>query len=113
MPFFPDTPPINTLLRRWLTDKQPDLAWVADVVDRANLELADRNASIGPSHFLKEQLTEDLVRLAWENSVLPFLEEHFFEDPDQLQRFDLDRLRHAAPEPPVDEAETSSSSDEA
>ena len=53
MPFFPDTPPIDSLLRRWLNDKHPDLAWVADVVDRANRELADRNAFIGPSHFLK------------------------------------------------------------
>ena len=83
--FFPDTPPIDSLLRRWLNDKHPDLAWVADVVDRANRELADRNAAIGPSHFLKPRLTEDLVRLAWENSVLPFLEEHFFDDPDQVR----------------------------
>jgi hypothetical protein len=113
MPFFPDTPPINTLLRRWLKDKQPDLAWVADVVDRANLALADRNAAIGPSHFLKPQLTEDLVRLAWENSVLPFLEEHFFADPDQLKRFDLDWLRNGTPKPFADAAEAPGSSAEA
>jgi len=63
--FFPDTPPIDSLLRRWLNDNHPDLAWVADVVDRANRELADRNTAIGPSHFLRPRLTEDLVRLAW------------------------------------------------
>lgn len=34
MAFFPDKPPIDSLVRRWLNDKQPDLAWVADVVDR-------------------------------------------------------------------------------
>ena len=113
VPFFPDTPPINLLLRRWLKDKQPDLVWVADVVDRANLALADRNAAIGPSHFLKPQLTEDLVCLAWENSVLPFLEEHFFADPDQLKRFDLDWLRNGAPKPIADAAEAPSSSAEA
>jgi MoxR-like ATPase len=113
VPFFPDTPPINSLLRRWLNDKQPDLAWVADIVDRANLLLADRNAAIGPSHFLKPRLTEDLVRLAWENSVIPFLEEHFFADPDQLRPFDLDRLRNVAPEPPANEAHALSSPDEA
>ncbi len=113
MPFFPDTPPIDSLLRRWLNDKQPDLAWVADIVDRANGELSDRNAFIGPSHFLKERLTEDLVRLAWENSVLPYLEEHFFADPNQLKRFGLDRLRNGAPKPFADEAEAPSSSAEA
>jgi hypothetical protein len=95
----PDTPPIDSLLRRWLHDNHPDLAWVADVVDRANRELADRNTAIGPSHFLRPRLTEKLVRLAWENSVLPFLEEHFFDDPDQVRRFDLDRLRQGTPEP--------------
>jgi 5-methylcytosine-specific restriction protein B len=112
MPFFPDKPPINSLLRRWLNDKEPELVWVADVVDRANGELADRNAFIGPSHFLKERLTEDLVRLAWEYSVLPFLEEYFFADPDQLERFGLDRLRYGASEPLGGEAEELSSSDE-
>ncbi len=112
--FFPDTPPINSLLRRWLSDKQPGLVWVADAVDRANLALADRNTAIGPSHFLKERLTEDLVRLAWENSVLPFLEEHFFGDPDQLKAFDLDRLRNGArPNRRANEDESLSSSDEA
>jgi MoxR-like ATPase len=113
VPFFPDKPPIDSLLRRWLNDKQPELAWVADVVERANLKLADRNAFIGPSHFLKEQLTEDLVRLAWENSVLPFLEEYFFADPGQLAQFDLDRLRGEAAEPPGDEAEAPGSAAEA
>lgn len=96
VPFFPDTPPIDTLLRRWLTDKQPDKVWVADIVDRANELLADRNVAIGPSHFLKTDLTDDLIQLAWEASVLPFLEEHFFSDPEQLNRFALDRLRSAS-----------------
>jgi MoxR-like ATPase len=110
--FFPHIPPIDSLLRRWLNDNHPDLAWVADVVDRANSELADRNTAIGPSHFLKPHLTEDLVHLAWENSVLPLLEEHFFDDPDQVKRFGLDRLRKGAPQPSASEAEIPGLSDE-
>ena len=107
MPFFPDTQPIDSLLRRWLADK-PDFDWVADVVGRANGMLADRNVAIGPSHFMRKRLNDELVRLVWENSVLPFLEEHFFADPDQLERFDLDRLRNGGSpaerteEPPLD-----------
>jgi 5-methylcytosine-specific restriction enzyme B len=86
--------------------KHPGLAWVADVLDLANRKLTDRNAFIGPSHFLRPQLTEDLVLLSWENSVLPFLEEYFFADPDQLGQFDLSRLRReaAAAKPPGEEA---------
>ncbi len=95
VPFFPDTAPIDTLLRRWLDDRHPEFGWVAEVVDRANALLADRHVAIGPSHFLKPRLTEELVRLAWESSVLPFLEEHFFADPEQLREFNLDRLRRA------------------
>jgi MoxR-like ATPase len=93
VPFFPDTAPIDTLLKRWLDDRQPELRWVADVVDAANKLLVDRNVAIGPSHFLKPQLTEELVELAWQSSVMPFLEEHFFADPDQLRQFELGRLR--------------------
>jgi MoxR-like ATPase/predicted RNA-binding protein with PUA-like domain len=95
VPFFPDTPPIDTLLRRWMRDNHPELLWVAEVVDRANEALADRNLAIGPSHFLKPRLDEGTVRRTWQHSVLPFLEEHFFADPDQLNRFELDRLRSA------------------
>lgn len=108
MPFFPDTEPIRSLLRRWLADNHPDLNWVADVVDRANAELADRNTAIGPSYFLKQELTEDLVRLAWEYSVKPFLEEHFFADHGQLARFDLGQLRAKAADAKTPSAETES-----
>nr|WP_276610561.1 AAA family ATPase [Kineococcus siccus] len=93
VPFFPDTPPIDGVLRRWLGDHAPELVWVADVVDRANAELADRNLAIGPSHFLRPGLTEQVVERAWRYSVLPFLEEHFYGDPTALERFALDRLR--------------------
>ena len=111
VPFFPDTPPIDTLLRRWLADRHPEFGWVAEVVDRANALLADRHVAIGPSHFLKPRLTEELVRLAWDSSVVPFLEEHFFADPEQLQQFDLDRLRRAADRPGVG-VNTEASADE-
>ncbi len=101
VPFFPDTPPIDSLLRRWLADNAQEFLWVADVVSRANDMLADRNVAIGPSHFMRNRLTEDLVELTWENSVLPFLEEHFFADQDQLKRFALDRLRSGAAHDPL------------
>lgn len=96
VPFFPDTVPIDGLLRRWLTAEHPGLLWVADVVERANALLDDRNLAIGPSHFLRPGLEESDVQLAWEHSVLPYLEEYFFSDPGRLPEFALDRLRHPA-----------------
>ena len=93
VPFFPDEPPVEGLLRRWLADHQPHLFWVADVVDRANALLRDRHAAIGPSHFMRPDLTEEWVELIWEHSVIPTIAEQFFGDEEALADYQLDRLR--------------------
>jgi MoxR-like ATPase len=98
IPFFPDEPPLQGLLARWLRANRPDMAWVADVVDRANKLLADRHLAIGPSHFLREDLTERWVDLIWGHSVLPTIAEHFSDGEHQLARFSLDALRGRAHE---------------
>ena len=96
--FHPDKPPIQGLLRRYLAAKAVGMEWVADVVDRANELLRDdRNAAIGPSHFMKCGLDDDAVRRIWKYSVRPYIEERLFEDPQgRLDAFDLDKLRGAA-----------------
>ena len=54
-PFFPNEPPIEGLLRRWLDEHAPGMAeHVAGLVDRAN-ELLDRDAAIGPSYFMRKR----------------------------------------------------------
>ena len=51
------------------------MGWVADVVDKANEILKeDRQAAIGPSYFMKEDLNEEDVRRIWEHSVIPYIE---------------------------------------
>jgi 5-methylcytosine-specific restriction enzyme B len=92
VPFFPDEPPIQGLLRAWLQHHKPDLAWVADVVDRAN-QLLDRHAAIGPSYFLSPRLDEERLRMIWEHSVLPYVAEQLFAEEGRLAEFDLERLR--------------------
>lgn len=94
IPFFPDRPPIEGLLRRWLRANRPEMAWVADVVDRANEKLEDRNGAIGPSFFLRSDLDERRLALVWRHEITPYLEDHFFDDPDRLAEFELGRLRH-------------------
>lgn len=93
IPFFPDKPPIAGLLRRWLQRNRPEMIWVADVVERANAELADRNGAIGPSFFLVPDLDESRLGLIWKHEIMPYLEDHFFDDPGRLEAFELDRLR--------------------
>ena len=90
--FYPDKPPVEGLLRRWLWDNAPDMQWVADVVDEANRRLSDRRAAVGPSYFMQKELDERKVRLIWGHAVLPYIEEHLFGEPDRLRKFQLDDL---------------------
>ena len=103
--FFPGEPPIEGLLRRWLDAHAPAMAErVADLVDLANGTLADRDAAIGPSHFLDPNLDEALLRRVWEHAVVPYVEETCYGDDAKLEalRYDalareLDRRRGGAP----------------
>ena len=93
VPFFPDEPPIEGLLRRWLQKNRPKMLWVADIVDRANALLGDKHGAIGPSYFMKEDLDEQWVDRIWKHAVTPYLEEQLFGEDDRLREFTLDRLR--------------------
>ena len=91
--FHPDKPPIRGLLKRWLDRNARQMAWIADVVDRANERLNDRQATIGPSYFMKEDLDDRKVSLIWEHNVLPYIEERLYGEHDRLSEFSLDKLR--------------------
>jgi MoxR-like ATPase len=91
-PFFPDRPPIQGILKRWLREHRPELIGVADLVDRANELLDDRNMAIGPSHFMKADLTEDKVKQIWRRSVIPFIEDQFFDEPARVKQFTYEAL---------------------
>ena len=90
---YPDEPPVQGLLRRWLRENNPNAVWVADLVDAANRKLNDRHLGIGPSHFMKKDpLDEARVRFIWEQAVLPYIEEQCFGDEGRLAEFAYDRL---------------------
>ena len=91
--FHPDKPPIKGLLRDWLDDKAEGMEWVADVVDLANEKLENREAAIGPSYFMQDNLTEEKVSLTWEHNVLPYIEEQLYGQHGRLAEFDLGQLR--------------------
>ena len=97
--FHPDRDPIKGLLRRYINDKSPHMAWVADVVDQANELLTDdRHAAIGPSYFMKPGLDDAAVERIWKYSVRPYVEERLFgQRDDRLAAFELDTLRGLSP----------------
>ncbi len=94
--FHPDKPPVDGLLRRWLMKNAPNMAWLVEIVKRANVELGNHKAAIGPSYFMKEDLDEKKARLIWEHNVLPYIEEHLYGRNEQFDEFDFDKLRRAA-----------------
>jgi hypothetical protein len=100
VPFYPDQPPIAGLLQRWLARHAPGCAWLAAVVDEANRVLADRDAAIGPSYFLRPDLDDRTIARIWQHAVLPYAAERLGGDADALADLDLERLRtRVAPAP--------------
>ena len=95
VPFFPDTPPVAGVLKRWLNRNKPQLTWVADVVDEANRRLGSRHSALGPSHVLRHDLDDSWVERIWKHSILPFLAEQFFGEEERLDEFGLDLLKKA------------------
>ena len=94
--FHPEKAPVEGLLGRWLERKESDLPWIAKVVDLANTKLDNREAAIGPSYFMKDDLDEERVGRIWEHDVLPYIEEQLYGQHERLAEFALDTLRREA-----------------
>lgn len=91
--FYPTEVEMKNLLRDWLVANVPNLEWVADLVDKTNLEINNPDFAIGPSHFMKKNLSEELVRKIWRRSIIPYLEDVFFSRREEVARFEFDRMR--------------------
>ena len=79
MPLRPDP----DVLRAWLTaHDKTHLLWVADLLEELNRRLNDDGidwqSQIGQTVFMLRDLDERRVALIWEHSVMPTLEEYFY-----------------------------------
>lgn len=108
---FPDEEPLEGLLARWLEDSAPKMTHVAEIIDRLNAKIRPRlgrHLQVGPSHFMRGGLTEELFTQVWEHDIMPFLEDQFYGHEKDLEAFTLPRLRrvedadHPAPGTPDD-----------
>jgi 5-methylcytosine-specific restriction protein B len=98
VPFFPDEWPLRGLLLRWLERHRPEMVGFARIVDGLNALLRERfgpHLQVGPSHFMKKDLDEAVLRRVWDYDVMPFLEDQLFGQEEELERFRLERLRGA------------------
>jgi 5-methylcytosine-specific restriction enzyme B len=93
LPMFPSTEPVQGLLGRWLARHKPEHTWLTDVVDLANEKLANKDAAIGPSYFMRPDLDEQWIRDIWEHAVEPYLAEVLLGEEHRVAQFRLDTLR--------------------
>lgn len=93
--FDPTRPPLAEVLPRFLQQHAPTLAWVDDVLRRANELIDDPAITIGPSHFLRPGMTSAHVERVWAHDVLPTLREQLWGQNALLDSLTLEALRAA------------------
>jgi 5-methylcytosine-specific restriction protein B len=101
VPFFPHEGPMKGLLRRWLEDGGGRLGVAAflEAVNRGLLGLLGEHLLIGPSHFMKTDLSDRALERIWTYNVFPLIEEQLWGN-----REEIDRWRWAAVRQRFDEA---------
>lgn len=92
----PDHPPVRDVLARWAEAQGKDDGRAA-LLDKLNRAIgADHEFKIGPAYLMKPDADHGLD-LVWEHSILPLLEEHFYESRSRRQvhdTFGLDAIRN-------------------
>ena len=89
VPFFPHHGPMRHLLRRWLADGNGRHA-VADLLDAVNEELRQLvgdHLLIGPSHFMRTDLSDPALERIWNYNVFPLIEEQLWGDEEEVPRW--------------------------
>jgi len=94
VPFFPHDGMMRGLLRRWLSDGNGRTA-VADFLDAVNKELlplVGEHLLIGPSHFMKADLSEKSLKRIWTYNIFPLIEEQLWGDQDRIDQWRWERV---------------------
>ncbi|MGM0931159.1 MAG: McrB family protein [Actinomycetota bacterium] len=86
----PGEVPVDGMLRTYLRAEEGE-PWLADLLDTANSLISDRDQHIGPSHLMVPEEVD--ARRSWTYSVLPTLQELYYNSPDRWQDFDFDSLK--------------------
>jgi 5-methylcytosine-specific restriction protein B len=107
-PFFPHRAPIDQLLPTWLGNQPGARLEVAEFLESVNAELealVGEHLLIGPSHFMKADLSDENLRRIWEYNVFPLIEEQMWGDRDAIEtwRWEKVRVRHGLAKPVLSE----------
>ncbi|MFN8421453.1 MAG: DUF2461 family protein [Anaerolineae bacterium] len=90
--------PDPEILRRWLRQQGNErMAWATDLLATLNQRLEedgfDWHRHFGHTVFMVRGLDERRLRLIWEHSILPALEDYFYNREDWQSRYDFAALR--------------------
>jgi 5-methylcytosine-specific restriction enzyme B len=56
------------------------------ILNRLNKQIGDRHYFVGPSYFLRKDI-QDHLKDIWQMEIEPYLEEFFFDQPDNYKKF--------------------------
>ena len=75
----------------------PEMVWTEKLLERLNSKLeqdgTEWDLHIGHSHFMRSDLDNKKLNIIWEHSIMPTLEEYFYQQRDKLKSYELDALR--------------------
>ncbi len=95
VPFFPHDGVMKDLLREWLR-VHGGPSGVADLLDAVNLELGAHlgdHLLVGPSHFMKTDLSLRALERIWTYNVYPLIEEHLWGEHAEIARWTWTEVR--------------------
>lgn len=95
VPFFPHDGPMRGLLARWL-ETHGGRRGIAAFLDAVNAELVGtvgEHLLIGPSHFMRTDLSDRALARIWTYNVFPLIEEQLWGQRDEVQRWRWETVR--------------------
>ncbi len=106
----PTQPPFDGLLRRYFArEGLAAMNWLADLLVLANERVPDPKFSIGPSHFMRSNITLENAKRVWKHSVWPYLTSRF--DAEAIADLHWDNLYAATVGAVAGDAPTSTRAD--
>jgi hypothetical protein len=79
----------QAILKRWLEKNRPSMMEsVLEIFTLLNQAIEDRHFKIGFSYFMDPELDPDKLRLLWNYTLRPYLDEYWFNDPSRVSRLE-------------------------
>ncbi|MCB8950227.1 MAG: AAA family ATPase [Ardenticatenaceae bacterium] len=89
-------PPNYDVLRQFHTSTGYEAEPLIKLLQRLNRQIADPHYFVGITFFLEENLGEQLPDI-WQLEIEPYLEEYFFDQPDQVAAFRWPKIASQLP----------------